>query len=198
MKCHYKLKFQFYIISLMILFVLAAIVDLQLFDSKGNFMGIMEFIYVNMFSITCSVFVLFGLFFLIRNSNALKGTANPCHKITKIDNANYEFLTFITTYIIPLICFNFDNIRYKIVFLILLLIIGVIFVKMDLYLANPILAILGYRLYIIDTVDKKKISIITRDKLSENDSIDWIELDDTCWYVKRRKNGRTGDKGSSK
>lgn len=198
MKCHYKLKFQFYIISLMILFVLASIVDLQLFNSKGSFMGIVEFIFVNMFSIACLVFVLLGLFFLIRNSNALNGTANPYQKITKIDNANYEFLTFITTYIIPLICFNFDNIRYKIVFWILLLIIGVIFVKMDLYLANPILALLGYRLYIIDTEDKKKISIITRDKLSENDSIDWIELDDTCWYVKRRKNERTGDKGSSK
>ena len=193
MKSNFKLKFQFYIISLIILFVLAIIVDY-----KCQLIGTGKFVSVNLFSIACFVFILLGFFFIIHNSSALNGTANPCHKITRIDSANYEFLTFITTYIIPLICFNFDNTRYKVVFWILLLIIGIIFVKMDMYLANPIFALMGYRLYIIDTVDKKRINVITRDKLSENDSIDWIELDDTCWYVKRRKNERSGDKGSSK
>lgn len=103
----------------------------------------------------------------------------------------YEFLTFLTTYIIPLICFDFDKTRYKIVFLILLIIIGIVFVKMNLYVANPILAIMGYRLYKV-SVDKKKdnkdILVISRSELFNNDSIDWIKLDDTCWYEKRRSN----------
>lgn len=193
MKSNFKLKFQFYIISLIILFVLAIIVDY-----KCQLIGTEKFVAANLFSIACFAFILLGFFFVIRNSSELRGTANPCHKITKIDSANYEFLTFITTYIIPLICFNFDNTRYKVVFWILLLIIGIIFVKMDMYLANPIFALMGYHLYIIDTVDKKGIRIITRDRLSKNDSIDWIELDDTCWYVKRRKNERTRDKSGSK
>lgn len=62
---------------------------------------------------------------------------------------------------------------------------------MNLYVANPILAIMGYRLYKV-SVDKKKdnkdILVISRSELFNNDSIDWIKLDDTCWYEKRRSN----------
>lgn len=68
---------------------------------------------------------------------------------------------------------------------------------MNLYVANPILAIMGYKLYKV-SVDKKKdnkdILVISRSELFNNDSIDWIKLDDTCWYVKRRSNERSGNK----
>ena len=141
-----------------------------------------------------------GFIFLLLQNHELNGAANPCRRITKIENVNYEFLTFLTTYIIP-ICFDFDKTRYKIVFLILLIIIGIVFVKMNLYVANPILAIMGYRLYKV-SVDKKKdnkdILVISRSELFINDSIDWIKLDDTCWYVKRRRNERSGNKIKNK
>lgn len=142
-----------------------------------------------------------GFIFLLLQNHELNGAANPCCRITKIENVNYEFLTFLTTYIIPLICFDFDKTRYKIVFLILLIIIGIVFVKMNLYVANPILAIMGYRLYKV-SVDKKKdnkdILVISRSELFNNDSIDWIKLDDTCWYVKRRSNECSGNKIKNK
>ena len=147
------------------------------------------------------VFIIIGFIFLLLQNHELNGAANPCCRITKIENVNYEFLTFLTTYIIPLICFDFDKTRYKIVFLILLIIIGIVFVKMNLYVANPILAIMGYRLYKV-SVDKKKdnkdILVISRSELFNNDSIDWIKLDDTCWYVKRRNNECSGNKIKNK
>lgn len=193
MKRRTGLKVKFYIISLILLFLLATFIDIKIFEFGCNFIGVFNFIYYNLFSIICLIFVGFGVFFLLHQNHEFKGVANPCCKITKIEDMNYEFLTFITTYIIPLICFDFVSVRYKVVFFILLFIIGIIFVKMNLYLANPILALMGYRLYKIDTLDKKSISVISRDKLCENYSIDWIELDDTCWYVKRRNNERTGN-----
>ncbi len=196
-----KLKIKFYIISILILLVLAVFIDIKLFDSNGAFLGVYDLICCNWFSILSIVFIIIGFIFLLLQNHELNGAANPCCRITKIENVNYEFLTFLTTYIIPLICFDFDKTRYKIVFLLLLIIIGIVFVKMNLYVANPILAIMGYRLYKV-SVDKKKenkdIIVISRSELINNDSIDWIKLDDTCWYVKRRNNEHSGNKIKNK
>lgn len=196
-----KLKIKFYIISILILLVLAVFIDIKLFDTNGAFLGVYDLICCNWFSIISIVFIIMGFIFLLLQNHELNGAANPCCRITKIENVNYEFLTFLTTYIIPLICFDFDKTRYKIVFLILLIIIGIVFVKMNLYVANPILAIMGYRLYKV-SVDKKKdnkdILVISRSELFNNDSIDWIKLDDTCWYVKRRSNECSGNKIKNK
>lgn len=195
------LKIKFYIISILILLVLAVFIDIKLFDTNGAFLGVYDLICCNWFSIISIVFIIMGFIFLLLQNHELNGAANPCCRITKIENVNYEFLTFLTTYIIPLICFDFDKTRYKIVFLILLIIIGIVFVKMNLYVANPILAIMGYRLYKV-SVDKKKdnkdILVISRSELFNNDSIDWIKLDDTCWYVKRRSNECSGNKIKNK
>lgn len=195
------LKIKFYIISILILLVLAVFIDIKLFDSNGAYLDLCELICCNWFSIISIVFIIMGFIFLLLQNHELNGAANPCCRITKIENVNYEFLTFLTTYIIPLICFDFDKTRYKIVFLILLIIIGIVFVKMNLYVANPILAIMGYRLYKV-SVDKKKdnkdILVISRSELFNNDSIDWIKLDDTCWYVKRRSNECSGNKIKNK
>jgi hypothetical protein len=67
--------------------------------------------------------------------------------IVSVEDINYEHLTFLTTYIIPLICFNLTSARYLIALGFLLIVIGAIYVKTDKFYANPTLAILGFRLY---------------------------------------------------
>ena len=119
-----------------------------------------------------------------------KGVNNPPCEIIEIKNENYEYLTFLTTYIIPLICIDFEDIRYVIVLIILLTIIGVIFVKMDLYYGNPTLALLGYKIYRatlkgIDAPDG--VILITKNKLTKGKSIKWIPLDKYLWVAKERK-----------
>ena len=186
------MKIRFYIISLIILFCFSIIIDFNPVDQNGTLMSFCDLLLHNWFSVICFVFVILGVLYMVWQNHIFTGATNPCYKIEKIDNESYEFLTFISTYIIPLICFNFDNTRYKILFFIILIIIGVMFVRMDLYLANPILAILGYKLYRIKTNGHENVLVITRDKLTVNDSIDWIELDNKCWLVRRRKNERSG------
>lgn len=119
-----------------------------------------------------------------------KGVNNPPCEIIEIKNENYEYLTFLTTYIIPLICIDFEDIRYVIVLIILLTIIGVIFVKMDLYYGNPTLALLGYKIYRatlkgIEAPDE--VILITKNKLTKGKSIKWIPLDKYLWVAKETK-----------
>lgn len=92
----------------------------------------------------------------------------------------------MTTYIIPLICFNLDSVRYSVALLIILFVIGIIYVKTDKFYANPTLAVLGFKLYTIE-VSGKKITVITRDKLDENSIITFEHLDEKVVYGRKSK-----------
>lgn len=179
------LKIKFYFMSLWLLFLLAFIITIEI----DNSISVVDNFRANVVPIV--LFVLSGVSFMLNFTvkDKTKGTINPGCKITKVENKNYEFLTFLTTYIIPLVFIDFNNVKHLIVVLILLIFIGVVFTKMDLYLANPTLA-LFYKLYELKVEIKKdefkNITVISKDKLSENDEIEWIPFDDNYWFVRRK------------
>ena len=108
-------------------------------------------------------------------------------EIVKIDKINYEHLTFLATYIIPLITFDFEKERYVLVLAALLVIMGIIYIKTDLFYANPSLALLGFNIYkvnirVSDNNIKECVVVITRKKLKVKDKISYIVLDDRVYY----------------
>lgn len=120
----------------------------------------------------------------------MKGTPELSVKIMEIENIDYEHLTFLTTYIIPLVCFQFENLRYILTFIIILFVIGLIYIRTDLFYANPTLAILGFRIYKISGEFRKgeirteKI-LITKNKLQLNDRIKYFKLDEQIYYASK-------------
>jgi len=85
--------------------------------------------------------LIIGLYSFLDFSKQLKGATQIPFKITKIEGIDYEHLTFLTTYIIPLVCFNFIDLRYQTVLVALLVLIGIIYVRTDLFYANPTLGL---------------------------------------------------------
>lgn len=190
-----RLKVEFYILSLWLLFALIFLLTVDIpisFSRDAQFIGIIPLLQRNWLALLSLFMVLTGIKIMSKLKYRFEGVNNPPTEITSIKSENYEYLTFLTTYIIPLICIDLDKIRYVIVLGILLVIIGSIFVKMDLYLGNPTLALLGYRLY---RVEVKEISsfdgivIISKDKLKVGSSIKWIEISDSVWVAKEHENG---------
>ncbi len=112
-------------------------------------------------------------------------------KIAKIENINYEHLTFLTTYIVPLVCFNFVDLRYQIVLLILIFVIAMIYIKTDLFYANPTLALLNYKIYKVDGDFKdgkrENLILISRNNLELKQRCDYIKLDNRIYFVKPKK-----------
>lgn len=183
-----KLKVSFYSISLWLLFILAAIGSVNLFENE-KFIGKENIIKNNIFTIilfTLSI-VSLGLTKIVNYKS--KGAMNPSYKITFIKNENYEVMTFLATYIIPLACINLVVVKSFVVFIILVVVLGVIVTKMDLYMANPTLALLGYKLYSIEVNNGEQDSyiVMSKDHLTVNDNIEWIELDNNRWYVRKVK-----------
>ncbi len=178
-------KIRFYIMSLTLLFFLIFLLNFNtnMFkDFKGNLL-------CNCLTVISLVFVFAGLLCYVTVDYEWKGSKNPAYKVKKAKSENFEYLTFLTTYIIPLICFNLDKTRYVLVLSILLIVIGIIFVKMDLYYGNPTLALMGYRLYTIYFDDEKYpdgVMVITKDRLKQDSDVLWMKIDENFWFVKEK------------
>jgi hypothetical protein len=75
----------------------------------------------------------------------------------------------------------------------LLLIIGIIYIKTDLFYANPTLALLGYNIYEMTgsrNIEIKKdtyehIVVITKNKISSNDEIQLLFLSDNIYFGRK-------------
>ncbi len=190
MKEKISLKFRFYIMSLWLLFFLIFFLTINvesIFDANGVYVGTLEILKRNWLALSSLVLCLLGVFFALQINYEWKGVYNPPYEISSIRNENYEYLTFLTTYIIPLICIDLEKVRYVIVLAFLLIIIGFIFIRMDLYYGNPTLALMGFRIYRaeIQGIDLPEgVVIISKDKLFTNSFIKWIPISKNVWVAK--------------
>ena len=96
----------------------------------------------------------------------------------------------------PLVCFELSEPRYVIVLAIILFVIGIIYIKTDLFYANPTLAILQFRIYKVsgkfrNNEFRNDIVLITIDKLIEKDYVEYIKIDKHIYYAyKSVRNGK--------
>lgn len=189
-ECMIRRKAGLYIISLWLLFLLVIVITAKVPMCWGQgceFIGFSKFNTAIIVPLVCVSFLLWGIYEFKRFSFDLKGTTNLPFKIVKIESINYEHLTFLATYIIPLVTFDFSSIRYLIVLILLLFFMGVIYIKTDLFYANPSLALLGFHIYkangeFKNNETREGIVIITRCKLKNLDRVSYIKLDERIYY----------------
>jgi len=179
--------------SLWLLFILIFLLTIDIpisFAPDAKFIGFPSLIKRNILAIISVILAIISWCLTCKTKYEWSGVSNPPHTIETVKNENYEYLTFLTTYIIPLICIDLNSVRYVIVLGVLLFLIGMIFVKMDLYYGNPTLALMGYRLYRakmkgVDSPDG--IILISRDRLYPDVEVKWIKVDKFVWVVKEAK-----------
>ncbi|SHG44511.1 hypothetical protein SAMN05421866_0477 [Chryseobacterium oranimense] len=186
-------KIGLFFLSLWLLFIMIIIItcDIPCYLKKDfEFVGIKYLITHNIIPLFCVAALIIGLISFVDFNNQSKGTPELSFKISEIENIDYEHLTFLTTYIIPLVCFQFENLRYIIVFVIILLVISIIYIRTDLFYANPTLAILQFRIYKVEgefrngQVRKSRI-LITKNKLTINDRVKYYKLDERIYYASK-------------
>ena len=180
------LKIQFHLMSLTLPFLLACIMTIDVCP-KGD--SLISCIMNNLFPIIAGLMVVLGLISSRIFVHVSKGGANPPYSLQYLKSEKYNYLIFPTSCIIPLICFGFgyDILGSIVLFIVLLLIIWFVLLKTDLYYGNPMLALLGYKLYRaeIHGVDSPNgVILITKDNLKTTSSVSWIPIDDYVWIVK--------------
>lgn len=185
------LKLSLYMISLWILFFMLIVLKVDVSDIpfKINCSNIKRFIYKNIFSLICILFVLFGVAGYILFKDLLKNAKQLPIKLKECESINYENLSFLATYIIPLVCFPMQTDREIFVMFAVIIIIGCIFVKTNLYYTNPSLVLLGFNVYKVKT-DSQKFRegiIIVRGKLISGDDVQYLSLSDNVYFGRRVK-----------
>lgn len=167
----------FFNISLAPLFIILAIL-------KSDFS---KDICDNTFSLLCVVLAVLSIPCLIILSDIRNDSKLLPISISSIANINYENLTFLATYIIPLVAFPLDTLKEKWVFLFLLFVIGIIFVKTNIFYSNPSLVVLGFSIYkISDSTGKHTESVvIVRGHIKANDKLQCLSLGDNIYYGKK-------------
>jgi len=184
-------KIGLFFLSLWLFFILTIIITADVpicFSQQFDFIGFRALLSNNVIPLICVFCLLIGTFSYFDFSFKLKDATQIPFKINKIENIDYEHLTFLTTYIVPLVCFNFVDTRYQLVLIILLIVIGVIYIRTDLFYANPTLALLNYRIYRVDGEFKdgirENIVLISRKTLEVNQRVDYVKLDNRIYYAK--------------
>jgi hypothetical protein len=184
-------KIGLFLLSLWLLFVLIILITAKIpLDVSLNavFVGWRFLVVNNIIPIFCLIALIIGYISYRDFIHQIKGTPELSFKVKEIEKIDYEHLTFLTTYIIPLVCFQFDNLRYIFAFLIILFVIGSIYIRTDLFYANPTLAILNFRIYKVSgefrngETRQNKI-LISKDLIEKEDRVKYYKLDERIYYA---------------
>lgn len=190
-----RLKVQMYISSLWLLFFMLIIMNINIpldFGEGSKFIGT-PLIWMNIIPLICLFFLGLSRRFVKTFEYQISSSSDEYFVLKKLKNKNYEHLTFLTTYIIPLICFDLSQIRYTIILILLMIVIGVIYVKTDIYYANPTLALLGYHLYeasveLRDEQIHENCILIVKGKITINSQLEYLQVDEDIFFVKEKMN----------
>ena len=183
------MKVKLYIISLWFLFFILLILKADIpicFKQNSEFIGVNELISSNKVSLFALFMMILGAFYYFSFNRAFtKGATLLPKKIIAIKNLNSDTLSFLATYLIPLACYDMDKPRSFIVLMVLLLLIGWIYIKTNLFYTNPTLAVLGFKVYMIDTDGTKEMIVVIKETLKKGDYILPRQIDDKIYYSKK-------------
>lgn len=185
-----------YILSLAILFFIVLLITLKIDIKPSNYIELRSWwqwcwIYLMHNWLPCLMVILMLYSELIRREfdHKLDGGAGDSMYITDCRSENYEHLTFLATYIIPFFGFSFNEIGRLLAYGVLLVVIGIIFVRTDKYYANPTLALFGYKLYRVNMSDAQNhyesVIVITQDDLSNNQHVNYKLLSNRVFFVRK-------------
>jgi hypothetical protein len=159
------------------------------FGKDSHFIGFAELIRSGWITIVFVLIIIYGvLFYYYLIKHCISGTQNFSVQIQHIESKQSDPLAFLASYFIPLVSFQMDNLRHNVVLLGLFVVIGVMYVKGDLFHMNPTLLLLGFKMYSIkygecNDEKGKTIIVISKSELQESDSIRYILLSKNIWFV---------------
>lgn len=138
--------------------------------SKESLFVFLERFGLSVFFFTLSIFGYIGLKFLLYNLDKKKNNGEVI-KVLEVENKNSESISYISTYIIPFIFQDTNNLFDITSIFIVLTIIFFIYTKSNMIVINPILSI-THTLYQIDYSKKgktKKALLITKEEDLESE-----------------------------
>lgn len=142
--------------------------------------------------ILCLMWLVAAIFSFVSFSAFIWSGKEQGYEIENVEEKNDASLNFFMTMIIPLLIDDVGTIQGALTFLIIVVLMCLLLGRTNLFYANPVLAILGYRIYEFSFVDNKcfenRCIGVTRGKFSRNiRSIEYKVISESVIYVKEMK-----------
>lgn len=145
------LKIGLYLSSFSPLFILIIIKELvEIMNGNWSF----NFLNTSLL-ITMGLFLIVGIFSLIFIYKEIKNS--PVKEIKIIGKKNItdqHFLGYFSIFVLFAVTFEIEMYSMALIFLIVLILIGVVYIRNDMYYINPLINVLGFSFYDIECVDK--------------------------------------------
>lgn len=127
---------------------------------------------------TCVLIVLFLLtaIGIIGLNRIIKNNHSPNEEVVVVSKKNLtdqHFLNYFSLFVLLALTFDLSKICFICVFVIILIFIGIVYIKNNIFYVNPLLNILGYSFYDIEYIgkdgNKHEIRIFHKGKIELND-----------------------------
>lgn len=82
--------------------------------------------------------------------------------ITRVSPHDADTMSYIVTYLLPFISISFSDVRNAIALCILLAVVAILYIRSNLIYVNPILSLLGYHLFEVESEDGKVSTLICK------------------------------------
>ena len=131
---------------LFLLIILKEIIEILNQNWSINFLNIFLLIFL---------FILFnlGVFGLFFNIHKIKKSNGKKIKIIfRKNNTDQHFLGYFSLFVLFAVTFEIEMYSMAIIFFLILIFIGIVYIKNDMYYINPLLNMLGYSFYCVNVV----------------------------------------------
>lgn len=179
-------KIFFLIQTFMFFFVIFVVKNMQFLNIDLNNSDLLS----KSLNITDIVFIICifvsGIVIVYFRKNVI-GTKKIPSKVINIKQEKEVSLVFFATYILPLVTIDINNFNDFLAFFIILILMFVLCWKTELWYTNPILSILGYKIYTIKCekdIDEK--TIISRENIKVEDYIEKKTITDEVIFARKR------------
>lgn len=122
-----------------------------------------------------------GLLFFVKNNSYNRENAK---KFEQIESKDFDHLTFLSTYVLPLTTFNLKDTKSFLVLIFLISIIGAIYIKSNLYYLNPTLLLFGYKIYKAKDSQNNVVLISNKTLFSSHINSRYVDLGNNIYFLK--------------
>ncbi len=154
------------------------------FYDKSIDINIYHYCLIVFLAVLLILIVLTIISFLLTKNFKCYGEELP-ETIEKVAGNNEIGLEFFMTYIVSLIMSDLTNIGKIIAFIVVLIIMIILIYKTDLYFINPILIVLGYNFYNIETQIGGKYKCMSRNIIKVGDKIIFKKVSENLIYGRK-------------
>lgn len=180
------IKVGMYLLSLWLLLVLIFVnkisLDLCIDCSFANKHELLEILKANILPAICVALLLGSLLCYLWFRRLIGGAKEGPKTIVTLEDKNSEHLVFLATYVVPLVGFGLDDARQMINLGITLTLLGVLYVRTNLFYANPTLSLLGFRIFNVTFKDGPAI-LISDVVLEVEEAVNLLKLDRNIYFA---------------